>query len=106
MIAPVSEGQVAGSITLTYNGVNLGTYDLITRNSVSRNNVLYVLDLLLDFLSGPIFRTALAIFLIGAAGYVAVLVFLRINRNRRRSPHGKMVPQKPTGRGSSPRRKN
>ena len=83
--APVSEGQVGGKLTLTYDGVNLGTFDLITRNSVNRNNILYVLDLLAAFFSGSWVRVAVIIALIALAGYIGVLVMMRIRLNRLRA---------------------
>ncbi len=81
--APVSEGHVAGQLTVSYNGTKLGTYDLITRNSVNRNNVLYVLDLIAGFMSTQGFRTALLITGIAVIGYVVVLILVTVNRNRR-----------------------
>ncbi len=84
--APVSEGEVGGELTITYNGVNLGTYDLVTRNSVTRDNILYVIDLVAGASRTPAFKviaTALGILL---AGYIAVLLFVHSAKNKKRRP--------------------
>ena len=86
MTAPIREGQVAGELSITYNGTDLGTYTLVTRNSVSRNNVLYVLDVVREFLHSATFRSLLAVVVIMAAAYVAVVIFVRVRRNRRSAP--------------------
>jgi len=93
LTAPVSEGQVVGSLTVTFNGTDLGTYDLITRNSVSRNNVLYVLDLFLSFTESGVFRAAVVILILAAAAYVGVLIFIRTRNNRRRTVSRQIAPQ-------------
>ena len=86
LTAPIREGQVVGELSITYNGTDLGTYDLITRNSVSRNNVLYVLDVVREFLQSRMFRNLFAIACFMAAAYIAVVIFVRVRRNRRSGP--------------------
>lgn len=47
--APVEKGQVLGSVTVTYNGRDYGTLDLVAVNSVERSQLLYVLFLIGTF---------------------------------------------------------
>lgn len=83
-IAPVSEGQVGGRLTITYNGNSLGTYELITRNSVNRNNFLYILDLAKGLIDTPQFRTVVIIIIVLIVGYVVLLIIFSIPRKGRR----------------------
>lgn len=82
--APVSEGTVGGRLTVNYNGMDLGTYDLVTRSSVSRDNFLYVLDLAKNFTDTTAFRVIAVTVCIAVVGYVAALVFVRVSRSKRR----------------------
>ena len=81
--APVSEGESAGTITLVYNGETLGTCELITHNSVSRNNILYVLDLMVLFTKSRPFRIIATTAAVLIIGYIAVAVFVRVARIKR-----------------------
>lgn len=82
--APVSEGEVGGELTVYYNGKSIGTYDLVTKNSVSRNNFLYVFDLISDFVLGSAFNTAIIFAVVIAVIYILALVAARIIRTRNR----------------------
>lgn len=82
--APVSEGAVGGKLTVVYNGLELATVDLITRNSVNRDNILYVLDLLASVTRTKVFKTVLTVVIIALIAYIAVLVFITVQRNRRK----------------------
>lgn len=82
--APVSEGEVGGTLTVIYNGKELATVDLITRNSVNRDNILYVLDLLASVTRTKVFKTCMTIAIIAFIAYIAVLVFVTVQRSRRR----------------------
>ena len=42
--APIEKGQVLGTVTISYNGVDYGTVDLIASTSLERSQVLYALD--------------------------------------------------------------
>lgn len=81
--APVSEGESAGTITVMYDGTVLGTCDLVTHNSVSRNNILYVLDLMAMFARSRPFRIIAVTAAILVIGYAAVSVFVRVARIKR-----------------------
>ncbi len=87
LTAPVSEEHVGGRLTVSFNGTELGTYDLITRNSVNRNNILYILDLVLGFMAGEVFKTLLIFVGIAASLYVlgwGVVYFSREKERNRR----------------------
>lgn len=83
-IAPVSEGEVAGTLSLSYNGTSLGTYDLITRNGVNRDNILYLFDLAGDVIESRPFRMIAAVAVAAFICYFGVLVFMTVKSNRRK----------------------
>lgn len=82
--APVSEGEVGGTLTATYKGESLGTYELVTRNSVNRSNILYIFDLLRQLTETSQFRTIVLIIVILIVGYVGVSLLLAYNTRQRR----------------------
>ncbi len=82
--APVSEGEVGGRITISYNGIDFGTYDLVTRNSVNRDNILYVLDLIASVTHTRPFKVIATFAVLAFVGYVGVLVYVTVNRGKRR----------------------
>ena len=42
--APIEKGQVLGTVTISYNGVDYGTVDLVATTALERSQHLYVLD--------------------------------------------------------------
>ncbi len=79
--APVTQGQVMGTVTLSYNGTNYGTVDLIATNSVELSPLLYRLDRLEQFFSHTWAKLLVAAVLILLA--VVVLRFTIFRKRRR-----------------------
>ena len=79
--APVKEGQVMGTMTLTYDGEVFGTLDLVATTSVDRSELLYRQEQIRQFFANSGTKLILAAVLV-----VAVLVLLRllVFRKRRR----------------------
>lgn len=69
--APVSEGQVLGEITLSYDGREYGTLDLVALNDVERSELMYRIDRAEKFIAQPWVKVA-------AVGIVAFILFLII----------------------------
>ncbi len=82
--APVSDGEVGGRLTVSYNGISFGTYDLVTRNSVNRDNILYVLDLIGGVTRTRPFKVIVSAAVIAFIGYIGILVYVTVNRGKRR----------------------
>ncbi len=86
--APVSEGEVGGELSVVYKGEKLGSCDLVTKNSVSRDNFLYIFDLISEFLVSAVFTTIIIWAVVIAGIYILALIAARIirskNRKRRR----------------------
>lgn len=82
--APVSEGEVAGKITVSYEGEKLATVDLVTRNGVNRDNVLYVLDLMLGLTRTRTFRVIAVVAVLALVAYIGALVYIGVQRKKRK----------------------
>ena len=80
--APVSEGEVAGKITVSYEGKELATVDLVTRNNVNRDNILYVLDIILGLTRTRTFKTLATLAVLALVAYIAVIVYITVQRNK------------------------
>ena len=79
LAAPIRQGDVVGTVTLTIQGEVIGTADLIAGSDVSRNQVLYTLSRVSLFFSSTYFKVviALTIFVVGCYGiYIAGRVLL------------------------------
>lgn len=82
--APVAEGQVLGTISLTYNGEDYGSLDLVALNDVERSDLLFYIDRAEKFLAQTWVKVALAAFVILVIVLI-VAIHTRLKRRRRRS---------------------
>lgn len=73
--APVEEGQVLGTMTLSYEGEVYGTLDLVAVNSVERSELLYKKALVVGFFQNSGVKLVLGILLL-AAIYVLLRIFV------------------------------
>ncbi len=90
--APVSEGQVGGTLTVSFEDAArgdrfVGHYDLVTRSNVDRNNFLYILDLAKMLFATKAFRVCVIIAVTALAAYAAVSVWMYWYRQNRYRPH-------------------
>lgn len=74
LTAPIQQGDVVGTVTLSINGEKLGTVDLIAGSTVSRNQVLYTLTKVGEFFSGTYFKVVVVLTMIVVAVYAFVWV--------------------------------
>lgn len=79
--APVAEGQVLGTMTLSYEGEVYGTLDLVAVNSVERSDFLYR-----KAQAEAFFQQSGTKLILGSVGVLFLLIFLRlfVFRKRRR----------------------
>ena len=85
LAAPIRQGDVVGTVTLTIQGEVIGTADLIAGSDVSRNQVLYTLSRVSLFFSSTYFKVviALTLFVVGCYGiYIAGRVLLTSRKTR------------------------
>lgn len=79
--APVEEGQILGTMTLSYEGEVYGTLDLVAVTSVERSDLLYKKQQFIGFFQKTSTKIVLAVLLVLV---VAVLLRLLVFRKKRR----------------------
>ena len=79
--APVEEGQVLGTMTLSYEGEVYGTLDLVAVTSVERSDLLYKKQQFIEFFQNTWVRLILIVL---ALVVIAVVLKLFVFRKRRR----------------------
>lgn len=82
--APVEEGQVAGFISVEYNGELLGNVDLVTMNRVGRSEFLYTLKHLRDFSHSRVFIVSVISFALLFTVYILGTAMYRGKSGRHR----------------------
>lgn len=82
--APITEGQVVGSYTVSQNGNILGSVDLVTKNSLSRSEFLVVLDSIENFTQSTFFVVTVISIVVLTVAYFIISAILR---HRRRNRH-------------------
>ncbi|MBQ6892999.1 MAG: D-alanyl-D-alanine carboxypeptidase [Clostridia bacterium] len=82
--APVTEGQVVGSYTVSQDGVILGSVDLVTKNSLARSEFLVVLDAIESFTTSTFFIVTIIAAIVLTIGYFIVSSLMRNRRRTRR----------------------
>lgn len=89
--APISEGQKIGTMTVTYNGVEYGTVDLVALNDISVSQVLYYADKIENFFQSNAFRI-IVVFIILL--FIMYFLFLVLRVRYTKSKRKKMMKSK------------
>ena len=74
LAAPVKQGDVVGTVTLTIQGEIIGTADLIAGSDVARNQVLYTIAKVGEFFSSTYFKVVVMLTMIVVAVYAFLFV--------------------------------
>ncbi len=74
LTAPLRQGDVVGTVTLTIEGETIGTVDLIAGSDVSRNQVLYTISRIGEFFSSTYFKVVIMLTMAVVAIYAFVWV--------------------------------
>lgn len=80
--APVTQGDVLGTVTLSKDGIDYATVNLVAASDVERSTVLYYLHLIEQFFSNLWVRIACII--IGILIIIYIIIMITQNRRRRR----------------------
>ena len=83
LTAPIQQGDVVGTVTLTIEGEQIGTVDLLAGSTVDRNQVLYTLARVKEFFSSTYFKVVVILTMIVVAVYLflwVVAMLLTISR--------------------------
>lgn len=84
--APIHEGDVIGAVKLSLAGEDLGTVALVSHSNIERNELLYTLSRIKDFVQGLYFRTVVILLAVLVIAYLIVLRTLE--RKHRRQADG------------------
>ncbi|MDD4850056.1 MAG: serine hydrolase [Gemmiger sp.] len=84
VLAPIKQGDVVGTVTLSINGEELGTVDLIAGSDVARNQVLYTMEKVGEFFSSTYFKVVVILTMIAIAVYTFLWVCALILHPKRR----------------------
>ena len=79
--APVKQGDVVGTVTLTLSGKEIGTVDLLAGRDVDRNLVLFTFQKLGEFFGSLYFRIVVGLVLLAVGAYLS-WYFYQLYKNR------------------------
>lgn len=82
IFAPVAEGDVLGTVTLSKDGVVYSTVDLVAGSEIERSTVLYYLHLIEQFFSN--FWVRIACIILGILVIIYIIIMITQNKRRRR----------------------
>ena len=74
LAAPITQGDVVGTVTLSIEGEEVGTVELIAGSTISRNQVLYTMARVGEFFSSTYFRVVVILTMITVAVYAFIWV--------------------------------
>lgn len=74
--APVTKGDILGTVTYTYKGTQIGTSNLVATNDVERNEILHFLNLILRIITSPFFFIPVIVIIL-------VLIFAASKKKKR-----------------------
>ena len=74
LTAPLKQGDVVGTVTLTIGGESIGTVDLIAGSDVDRNQMLYTISRVGEFFSSTYFKVVIMLTMAVVAVYAFVWV--------------------------------
>ena len=81
--APIKQGDVVGTVTVTMQGETVGTVDLLAGSSVDRNELLYTMAKVKAFFSSTYFKVVIVLCIIAAVVYVVLWVYVMLLTVRR-----------------------
>ena len=79
LTAPISKGDVLGTVTYTYNGVEMGTANLIAANDVEQDMILHIFLIVIGVIKNPLFFIPVILIII-----VALIAKSRKKRRERK----------------------
>jgi len=94
LTAPVERGQVVGKLKLYYDGTVLEEVNLVAQNTVDRDEWMYLMSAVLDFMKKPGFIAIVVITVLLFAGYIALVAYLRGRAQKKRRRNRNIVVRK------------
>ena len=81
--APIKQGDVVGTVTVTMQGETVGTVDLLAGSSVDRSELLYTMAKVKAFFSSTYFKVVVVLCIIAAVVYAVLWVYVMLLTVRR-----------------------
>lgn len=84
LTAPIQQGDVVGTVTLSIQGEKIGTVDLIAGSTIERNQVLYTMARVVEFFSSTYFKVVVILAMVAIAIYAflwVLVVVLSLGQN-------------------------
>lgn len=78
LAAPIQQGEVVGTVTLSLAGESIGTVELIAGSTIQRNQLLYLISRVGEFFGSLYFKVVLVLSAITAVGYLIVFIYLNV----------------------------
>ena len=78
--APVSHGQRVGTVTFSYNGIEIATVDAVVKDGIEEDAVLSMMGKIKNFLFGKFMMTLLIIIGVIIVVYIIVVIVMAVNR--------------------------
>lgn len=72
--APIKQGDIVGTVTLTIQGETIGTVDLIAGSDISRNQLLYTISRIGTFFSSTYFKVVVMLTMLAVGAYLIFAV--------------------------------
>ena len=72
--APIKQGDIVGTVTLTIQGETIGTADLIAGSDISRNQLLYTISRIGTFFSSTYFKVVVMLTMLAVGAYLIFAV--------------------------------
>lgn len=84
LYAPISKGDIIGTVTYTYKGTQIGTANLVATNDVQRNEILHIVNLIFKIISSPFFFIPVI---------VLILIILAASAQKKKRDRQKRIQQ-------------
>ena len=92
--APVDQGTVLGEVTVTFNGVNYGTVNLIANTKVELDRAAFIGAEIKNTLSNKYVRLGITLFIIMLILYLAFILYYNIRRRNKRRVAANLARQR------------
>ena len=81
--APVKQGDVVGTVTVSLSGQVLGTVELLAGSDVERSELLFIAAKVGEFFSSRYFKVVLVLSILAFVGYLGVWVTITVQDKRK-----------------------
>lgn len=85
--APVKQGDVVGTVSISLSGQVIGTVELIADRDLERNNILFTITKIGDFFTSLYFKVVLCLIVVAVIVYLILYFYLLMKRRNSKKIH-------------------